>query len=49
MRVREQKSADRNRIQEQCKGKREVAKVKQKVYGELYERMDCKEGEKDLY
>lgn len=31
------------------KAKREVAKAKEKVYGELYERLDTKEGEKDLY
>ena len=29
--------------------KREVAKAKQKVFDELYERIDIKEGEKDLY
>ncbi|XP_051784813.1 uncharacterized protein LOC127528357 [Erpetoichthys calabaricus] len=32
-----------------CKVKREVAKAKEKVYDELYERLDIKEGEKDLY
>ncbi|KAG2468256.1 DYH2 protein, partial [Polypterus senegalus] len=31
------------------KVKREVAKAKEKVYVELYERLDTKEGEKDLY
>ncbi|XP_051784638.1 uncharacterized protein LOC127528037 [Erpetoichthys calabaricus] len=29
--------------------KREVVKAKEKVYDELYERLDAKEGEKDLY
>ena len=29
--------------------KREVAKAKEKAYGELYEKLDTKEGEKDLY
>ncbi|KAK3573200.1 hypothetical protein QTP86_015121, partial [Hemibagrus guttatus] len=29
--------------------KREVSKAKQKVYGELYTRLDTREGEKDLY
>ncbi|KAI5610690.1 hypothetical protein C0J50_11966, partial [Silurus asotus] len=29
--------------------KRDVAKVKEKAYEELYERLDTKEGEKDLY
>uniref|UniRef100_A0AAQ6IRJ4 Reverse transcriptase domain-containing protein n=1 Tax=Anabas testudineus TaxID=64144 RepID=A0AAQ6IRJ4_ANATE len=29
--------------------KREVAKAKQKAYNELYDRLDTKEGEKDLY
>ena len=33
----------------QCKVKREVEKAKQKVYDELYERLDTKGGEKDLY
>ena len=33
----------------QRKVKREVVKAKEKVYGELYERMDNKEGAKDLY
>ncbi|XP_051781551.1 uncharacterized protein LOC127527298 isoform X2 [Erpetoichthys calabaricus] len=32
-----------------CKVKREVAKAKEKAYDELYERLDTKEGEKDLY
>lgn len=31
------------------KAKREVAKVKEKEYGELNERLDIKEGEKNLY
>ncbi|XP_051779985.1 uncharacterized protein LOC127526866 [Erpetoichthys calabaricus] len=31
------------------KVKREMAKSKEKVYDELYERLDTKEGEKDLY
>ena len=29
--------------------KREVAKAKHKAYEELYDRLDTKEGEKDLY
>ena len=29
--------------------KRGMAKAKEEVYGELYERSDTKEGEKDLY
>ena len=29
--------------------KREVVKTKQKVYYELYKRLDTKEGEKDMY
>ncbi len=29
--------------------KKEVAKVKEKAYEELYEKLDIKEGEKDLY
>ncbi|XP_056134022.1 uncharacterized protein LOC130110842 [Lampris incognitus] len=33
----------------QRKVKREVVKAKEKVYGELYDRLDTKEGEKDLY
>lgn len=31
------------------KAKREVAKAKKKAYDELYEKLDTKEGEKDLY
>ena len=31
------------------KAKREVAKAKNKAYDELYEKLDTKEGEKDLY
>lgn len=31
-----------------CKAKRDVAKAKENIYGELYERLDTKEGEKDL-
>ncbi|KAK3557560.1 hypothetical protein QTP70_030490, partial [Hemibagrus guttatus] len=33
----------------QCRVKREVSKAKQKAYGELYTRLDTREGEKDLY
>ena len=33
----------------QRKAKGEMAKAKEKAYGELYERLDTKEGEKDLY
>ena len=28
---------------------REVTKAQEKAYGELYEKLDTKEGEKDLY
>ena len=31
------------------KAKREVAKAKKKAYDELYEKLDIKEGEKELY
>lgn len=31
------------------KGKKEVAKAKNKAYWELYERLDTEEGENDLY
>ena len=31
------------------KAKREMAKAKKKTYDELYEKLDTKEGEKDLY
>ncbi|KAK3565756.1 hypothetical protein QTP86_015017 [Hemibagrus guttatus] len=33
----------------QCRVKREVSKAKQKVYDELYTRLDTREGERDLY
>ncbi|KAK3574478.1 hypothetical protein QTP86_008076 [Hemibagrus guttatus] len=33
----------------QCRVKREVSKAKQKVYDELYTRLNTREGEKDLY
>ena len=33
----------------QRKAKRELAKAVQNAYDELYERLDTKEGEKDLY
>ena len=33
----------------QCKAKRDGAKAKQKAYDELYESLDTKEGENDLY
>ncbi|KAK3555793.1 hypothetical protein QTP86_028917 [Hemibagrus guttatus] len=33
----------------QCRVKREVSKAKQKAYDELYNRLDTREGEKDLY
>eukprot|EP00064_Thunnus_orientalis_P007758 superscaffoldBa00000877_g7780 len=32
-----------------CKVKREVTNAKEKAYGEFHERLDTKEGEKDLY
>ena len=35
--------------QTQHMAKREVAKGKQQVYDELYERLETKEGEKDTY
>lgn len=31
------------------KAQTEVAKAKEKAYGELYERLDTREGEKDFY
>ncbi|KAG2460168.1 SMBT2 protein, partial [Polypterus senegalus] len=36
-------------LKAKCKMKSEVAKAKEKMYGELYERLDTKEREKDLY
>ena len=33
----------------QREAKREVAKAKQKAYEDLYDTLDSKEGEKDLY
>ncbi|KAK3562736.1 hypothetical protein QTP86_006511 [Hemibagrus guttatus] len=33
----------------QCRVKREVSKAKQKAYDELYNRLDTREGQKDLY
>lgn len=33
----------------QCRTKTELAKVKQKTYGELHKRLDTKEGERNLH
>ena len=40
------KKVDRSKEKQE---KREVVIAEEKVYDELYERMDTKEGEKDLY